>query len=417
MPYWPFQADLFRTSGERRRITEEKRLTHRGLSPPLTPEARPAAPEVNPFAWAQPYTNIDEYATGIQSQSAGGMVPPNPMAAMTTPISHPHGGRFGYVNPFNPQGAPIEKEEWNRLAAQMKIIHAPTAAQEVKAFEQNFLMQATGAGGRAPMPMEAFMANQLSASDDVIRNNPEMVRPEIAARYKEGSRQIRQRFADTMTRNQGRMTLNNIMDVGNNLSRDFPNHPGFIRDMIQSYINNRAGLRREYDQWMMERIMPEGEQGGSKLYRSLPENRQVDIQRWLNLADRGMLVPELAKHLGLSDEGGGLFTRIDPETGEYVSVTAEDAAKLAREVYGLEARPKEGEEPTPEPRIIGRVHSTEGKRLVLLEGGGVREETRLEWVETLIDRLRQRNKPGDREKIAQLEAERRKLRGISASRS
>ena len=367
--------------------------------PPVPQAVAPAAPvaPVDPYAWTQGKRNPNEYADMVRRESASSGVT-RPMPDMQ-PIKIP--GSNMIRSPF---GGALTQRGWEDLQNQMNLIHRPDARQQAQALEQGMMQQAAGGESSAPVPIRQIMNQTTPLIDDVMRMDPDSVDPTYRARWEKDSKGIRNKFADTMRRVGGINTLDKLMDVGDNLSKQYPHHPGFINEMLESFISRQPSMKREYDMMKMGEMAED--QGGEAL-QLLPELDQAKIRAQIKQADSGLINKKMAEDLGfLADKDGpGEYWKTDQQTGKRVRATGRDIADAARSMYGLEVDQESEEE--QEATISGRMTTPDGQRLVVLSDGETRPETQSERFEWAIERLTQRNKPGDREKIEQLRAKSR----------
>jgi len=294
------------------------------VAPGALPEQPQAPVATRPNAWAENYRDIHDYSADITRSSAkSGIIPPMPDM---TPVKLPGSNMF--ENPFSTDRVrqkPLTRREWSDMQAQIQLLHKPTARQEAQALEQSMMGQATGMGRRAPVPMRNLMFSK-----------------EQAARWDEGKKEIQNRFQNMLTRNTGSMDLDDLIDIGDNLSRAYPNHPRFIANMLQSFINRQQPLKREYDQKRMDYLR---EDRGSDLFRRMPEDKQNEIKKGIMLAEQGQISPSFAKDLGLIEIDGRPYMT-NPNGGKPIEATSQAVAALARKLYQLEPTDKEIEAQT-----------------------------------------------------------------------
>jgi len=371
--------------------------------------ASPAAP-VDPYAFASGKRNVNEYADMIRRDAANsGVVQPMPDMQ---PVKIE--GSTAIRNPF---GGSLTQRGWEDLQNQMQLIHRPDARQQAKALEDGMMTQAVGGASRAPMPMKQIMNQTTPLVDDPMRMSPESVNPEYRARWEKDSKGIRGKFSDTMTRVGGINTLDKLLDVGDNLSKQYPNHPGFIRDMMESFISRQPSLKREYDTMKMEEMTQDQ---GNEVFQTLPPQEQAMVRMRIQstTGENGIIPPDMVKELGLTpgdkaEMSGGLPGQygLTSAAGKFIPMDAQTIGKRYAEQYGLgydEAK-QEIDAPTgdtgmmttesgkvafagaAQPNITGTMKQG-GKTIATTRDGKTITE---DDAPTMIDVLRSRGKPGD----------------------
>ncbi|MFH1740633.1 MAG: hypothetical protein ABIH23_16615 [bacterium] len=316
-----------------------------------------AAP--NPYAWVQGARDINEYSGLVTAQARRtGQMPAMPDLSQIQPAEGTAG--TAYRNPFAPETSGfMNRQQWQQFRDRLAMIHKPDPLEQAKQYEQAYFAQAAGAKAIAPTPMSILLTHESDANDETVLRSQKYLSPEIQATIKKERRQIQQQFVDAMTQYGGSMRLKDLMDVGDNLARRFPQQDGFIRDMLETRAMSQPGLRKEYDQWLVDQTT---KAVGNELFRGLPEEEQARIQNAIALADQGIFNKDI--------------TDIIAATGGDTPMSGGDVAGALKKAYGLEGRkignpPSEGQGIVlPSGERISPESVASGERVSITRAGG-----------------------------------------------
>ncbi|MHC4155278.1 MAG: hypothetical protein ACYST6_10210, partial [Planctomycetota bacterium] len=409
---------------------QSRRMRVQGGIPeaPMAPAAPVAATPVSPYAAVAESgaTNMAQYNASVMRRTAGGQTDPGPSPlAGVAAQQHPAGGPGSVVNPFNPEGAPITREQYDNMVGQFAMTHRAAPAARGKSYSERYVGAAAGADGFEPQPMRGLLRRNVKAADDIINQYPQSVEPEVLANYKEVGNDIRRQYTEFRTKNTGTMSLDDLMELGDDLSAQYPSHQGFIRNLLQEQIARDPELNAEFQQF---KLTGDVAGQGNELFRTqFDPAMQKQIMAQVGLATApggGFIMPQLAETLGLQeDELRGDGYKVMTAAGESVPATAETIADLANRLYGIggaqptqpaaAAAPDVTVEPggitdptvgpggiVGQPGISGMLTTPDGRTVVQLEGGGQLDQ---EQAAAGIEALRARGNPQDLELANSLE--------------
>lgn len=324
--------------------------------PTVAPTVAPPA-AVDPYAWANRYSGVDQYAADVKAQAVAGLAPVNPMPAKG--VEAPQSGGTAFIDPFNPDRY-MSRKEYGDLESQMRLLHAPTTGQKARQFTQNMLANEIGAPGQAPTSIRTLLGSRTETMDDVIREADHGLSSDVVNRYHASSDAIKRRFSTAMTRYSGKMTFEDILDIGDNISRDYPTHPGFIRDLVESQVSRNPRLAREHEEWLGARTTQDR---GNELYQGKTPVEQIQIQKFAQMATskQAIIHPQMAQELGLVEGSGELEVGEGKKgqwgtrnvAGQFKAVAPEVIAKAYLDMYDISAEQPTAPTAPQAPRIIG----------------------------------------------------------------
>ncbi|MHC4370929.1 MAG: hypothetical protein ACYSW8_25240, partial [Planctomycetota bacterium] len=316
---------------------QSRRMRVQGGIPeaPMAPAAPVAATPVSPYAAVAESgaTNMAQYNASVMRRTAGGQTDPGPSPlAGVAAQQHPAGGPGSVVNPFNPEGAPITREQYDNMVGQFAMTHRAAPAARGKSYSERYVGAAAGADGFEPQPMRGLLRRNVKAADDIINQYPQSVEPEVLANYKEVGNDIRRQYTEFRTKNTGTMSLDDLL--------------------LQEQIARDPELNAEFQQF---KLTGDVAGQGNELFRTqFDEAMQQQIMAQVGLATApggGFIMPQLAETLGLQEDtlrGSGYM--VQTAAGEQVPATAETIADIANRLYGIGgAQPAQPAQPAAAP--------------------------------------------------------------------
>jgi len=399
-----------------------------GRPDPVAPAAAPApAPQPNPL---EGYRNIDEYASGMKRQSAGGTLPmgPNPMADMQ-PVKAPGVIGDAYLNPFDSEGTGgyLGINDWENLKSQMGMIHRPSDQIRGKQYGDNQIARTMGGVVPSPYSMESMMNGTATPHDEIARENPDSIPMSQRIINKKDFSKAMHDWAKWKTANSGRLTLDNVYAQGDRLVDKYPNIDGALKNQFEKDIQQDPSLKNEFDQRAMTGESPTM---GNPTFQGLPQEKQDQYNTALDMAaDMGFQDPELMKALGFTEVDGRYMVRkagivTDKDGKQSIGmveneVTSEDVAEFAERKWGrggeVQAAPEQPQgtgtitgadvqttsygaegitgghvpqgadvDPASLPGIIGVAETPNGKVLTLIGGGIVDKKSAQKDIDDIL---------------------------------
>jgi hypothetical protein len=274
-----------------------------------------------------------------RTSGEGGSAGQNPLEGATS-IQHPAGGRGSVLNPFKPEGAPISQTQFDNLVGQFANIYRQTPAQRGKSFSESFVAHQAGGDPMVAQPMAALIRETAKGADRIANENPATLDPAVLANLKTADRKLREDFTGWLTRNRGSLSLDELLDFGDDLAAAHPEREDFIRNMLETHVRTSGdnNLRMELQEF--KRTGDTAGMGNAVFRNQYDQNQQDQLKSMLDIATKegGTIHPLLAEELGLQDSklGAPGYVMIS-STGEEVPATAALIQQAAMDRWGLGA--------------------------------------------------------------------------------